>query len=627
MADKYRIVKNFLLKQYDFVSIDQIIAACHISTRSFYNYVKEFQKDHSLLVETENKKYKLSLLDNRAKDAAPSDYASRKNYIFRKGLIAQNSLEVSTLLDYFGISDSLLHAEIVKIRNEIRFFHVRLVQRNNELIFQGNYHDIRKLIQRIIYDDMVEKQSLLSIDKLCELFPDVDVRKIHHIVSSAFENFECFMDEYSQASFFLHILISFEQEAHGILPAGEKIIENFPKIIDFIRENIRRETGLILSDPAVNKLAYIFLSRNRAPAEGDSRKYNNKMAVTIYNEVENMLSETYGIVLEQSQLGESFLIHIDSLIDRLKNNVEVHNPLLPAIKQNSPITYDLAVSTASIISKATKYRISESEIAYVALHIGARVEELRSLQSRLKTIIFCPEYFSYHSRLKEVNELFKDDLYIMNVVTSIDNLKSQLEHGADLLITTMPADRLGSSVERVLVSSFFSSEDRRKIQDTIQSIKKKRRSENNLIYAKRLFRKNLYKKIDARVSRDSILHGMAQDIINTGKVDDDFEAKILRREELAPTDFNSLAIPHPSEYCARETFAAVTTLDRPVDWGRSKVELVIMFAINQQDFHLFDQFFTFLIELSNSSEAISKLVNASSYESFISQMVYFIEHN
>lgn len=182
-------------------------------------------------------------------------------------------------------------------------------------------------------------------------------------------------------------------------------------------------------------------------------------------------------------------------------------------------------------------------------------------------------------------------------------------------------------MERVLVSSFFSSEDRRKIQDTIQSIKKKRRSENNLIYAKRLFRKNLYKKIDARVSRDSILHGMAQDIMNTGKVDGDFETKILRREELAPTDFNSLAIPHPSEYCARETFAAVTTLDRPVDWGRSKVELVITFAINQQDFHLFDQFFTFLIELSNSSEAMSKLVNAGSYESFISQMVYFIEHN
>ena len=206
-------------------------------------------------------------------------------------------------------------------------------------------------------------------------------------------------------------------------------------------------------------------------------------------------------------------------------------------------------------------------------------------------------------------------------------MKFQLEHRVDLLITSMPVDRLGSSVERVLVSSFFSSEDRRKIQDTIQSIKKKRRSENNLIYAKRLFRKNLYKKTDARVSRDSILHGMAQDIINTGKVDGDFEAKILRREELAPTDFNSLAIPHPSEYCARETFAAVTTLDRPVDWGRSKVELVIMFAINQQDFHLFDQFFTFLIELSNSSEAISKPVNAGSYESFISQMVYFIEHN
>lgn len=206
-------------------------------------------------------------------------------------------------------------------------------------------------------------------------------------------------------------------------------------------------------------------------------------------------------------------------------------------------------------------------------------------------------------------------------------MKFQLEHRVDLLITSMPVDRLGSSVERVLVSSFFSSEDRRKIQDTIRSIKKKRRSENNLIYAKRLFRKNLYKKIDARVSRDSILHGMAQDIMNTGKVDGDFETKILRREELAPTDFNSLAIPHPSEYCARETFAAVTTLDKPVDWGRSKVELVIMFAINQQDFHLFDQFFTFLIELSNSSEAMSKLVNAGSYESFIAQMVYFIENN
>ena len=44
--------------------------------------------------------------------------------------------------------------------------------------------------------------------------------------------------------------------------------------------------------------------------------------------------------------------------------------MLNNIKRYSPYTYDIAVYVADIISSEVNKAVSESEIAYIALHIG-----------------------------------------------------------------------------------------------------------------------------------------------------------------------------------------------------------------------------------------------------------------
>ena len=613
MANKVDVVIGYLLNQADYIKVDKIITDCKISRRTFYNYLKDIKNDNQYIVDSNESGIRLISKNTKLSRKRPEDYGGRKTFILRKGLIRGEKLHVSYLLDYFAISDSTFHSDLIKLRREISRFHVRLIGKDDELMFSGNYHDLKKLTQHIIYSESNSSQSLLSTDRLQEIFPNLDVEFVLDSIRNILSELNYFMDEYSIINLCLHILISLNQEVNGVLPINNSDENKASEEINRICSPIEKKYNFHFSNNAKNQFSMILATRIKDNNQLNN-DFNNKETLELSNEIFDSLMSNYNLDMNDTSLKYSFMLHLDSLLTRIKNNVNLNNPLLSTIKQSSPITYDVAVTIAGIVRKYTHYTISESEIAYIALHIGTRIEELKSIRNKLNVIIVSPEYYNYNSGLKKIGQLFSEDLYISNVYTSFDKLNNLDE--IDLIITTIPFVS-NISIKTLKISNFLTSEDRNNISNIILDIKKQKNMDRSKRTINSLFKRDLFFSNKEFTNKNEAIDFLSDNLYKNGYVSKDYKQSINKREEIAPTDFNMIAIPHPAEYSANETVISVCLLNKPLNWGRNDVSIIMMISVSNKDFETFDDIFTSITQLAMEPSKLKLLVKQSNYDDFI----------
>ena len=626
MANKEEKMINYLLQTSDFVSIDKISADCLISKRTVYNYLQKLKDDPRFTIEKKKNAVYLTAKNNeKFVSKTPEDYQQRKRWIFRKGLIMQKELNIEKLLNFFGISEATFHSDIINIRKEISKFHVRLVTKKGKLMFVGNYHDLKKLTQHVIYQENNETHSLLSTENLTEIFPNLDVQFVKNTITNELQKSNYFMDEYSVVNLLLHILISTNQELNGIVPVTAIKTLNINEVIARICSAIEEKYHFTFSDSAKQQFSLIMETRTRNDDTFDTTAIKHEMTLPLVNEIFQKLLASYNIDINESVFKRSFALHIDSMLSRLESGVVVNNPLFSIIKQSSPITYDLAIFATNIISNQTGYQISESEIAYIALHIGTKIEEIRTIRTRLRAAIVCPEYYMYNSNLRKIIEIYKDDLYITDVYTSFDDVEKVDD--LDLIICTVVSSRPITKVRLLKVSLFLTSSDRKDITDTISAIKKQNRIDRSKASVSSLFKKELFFADVSFNDRNEAIEFMSNQLYVHDYVPEDYKKAVLYREDIAPTDFNLIAIPHPVECSAKQTVITVCLLNKQLLWSRSNVSIIFMMGINNKDFEMFEDILSSLKGITEDNNKIKSLLSCKEYDAFINKFIELICEN
>ena len=612
---------NYLLSSNDFVPISKIATDCKISQRTVYNYIDRLKEDGKYTIEST--KQGVRLLTKKQKEftmLVPEDYEERKNFIYRKGLISQKKLKIDDVMKYFQVSDSTMHSDIIKIRREISKYHVRLITKDNEMYFSGNYHDLKKMTQAIIYNESDNNHSLLSTERLIQIFPNIDVTFVKDTIQSALQKLNYFMDEYSVINLLIHILISLNQEMNGVVPLKDNNVELIDNSINEICFPIEEHFGFTFSNSSKNQFALILSTRIKKDYNSfDESNFTNKNTIELSTKIFDSLYINFNVDMRASEQMYSFMLHLDSLLTRLSSGIMVNNPLLGIIKRSSPITYDLAVSIARVIESETGFRLSESEIAYIALHIGTKIEELKSVRTRVKAIIVCPEYYMYNSRLKKIVSLYNEDIYVSNVYTSFDDIGS-LE-GIDLIICTILPSAPITEVRTLVVSNFLTSIDKNNISDIVVQIKKQNRIDRSRESIYSLFKEELFFANASFKDRDEAIDFLSTKLVENGYVSSGFKEAVLYREEIAPTDFNMVAIPHPAEYSANKTVISVCILNEPLLWGKNYVSIIMMIAVNGKDFTIFEDLFSALTMITTDNSKIKELLSNKTYKDFVNSLI------
>lgn len=192
-------------------------------------------------------------------------------------------------------------------------------------------------------------------------------------------------------------------------------------------------------------------------------------------------------------------------------------------------------------------------------------------------------------------------------VFELDNLD---ETQYDYIFSTVP---ISKAMKRpvIQISSFLNFENQKIINTALNM-------SNSHFDFLQYFKKELFiTQIDA-ANQQEVIKCMTHHVRKYEKIEDDFEMSVLKREEMAATNFGYMvAMPHPIKLNTHQTFICVGILKKPIYWQeRNKVQVIFLSSFTKGFAKHNDQFFVTLSKLIESKPLIDQLIQKPSYETF-----------
>lgn len=279
------------------------------------------------------------------------------------------------------------------------------------------------------------------------------------------------------------------------------------------------------------------------------------------------IKENYKIDLEHDEiLVNGLILHIASNFRRYLLGMEMENLFYNSVLEVYPTAYYYAMEAAEEIFNYTKLSLSKYEISFLGMHFASFLE--RNLKDKKwKTAIICGSGFGT-ARLLESKLLNKyTSLEIIGAFSAEEIDGKALD--ADFYISTMPLAKAEVNGKPwVEISPLLSPQEQLELEKFFCQMKEdKSRLENGVT--------KYFLGIDTKMGKEKLLDHLCSWCMENGLISGEEAQGILAREELVSTEIvEGIAMPHG--LIEGKSFLVFTLLKVPVQWGRTKVKIVIL---------------------------------------------------
>lgn len=564
----------------------------------------------------------------------PGNYEERKKYILEKILLSQQCPTIDSLSDRLCISPLTLQNELSRLRTELSELGLHLKIKNNKLSIIGLDRDKRRLILDLINNEL--ENSSFSLEEIQEFFSNVDLKNIKKIVLNVLKENEYFLDDYSLLNYILHIAIFIELNKDANTEVKEHVAHklNFrdiasPHVYHIIEEIYSELKNVYGGNYTLEDFCEVSLSMMTSAVSNHITKLHiDQLDELVGPEIEELLYEivrsvrsTYSIDLKEDSFMIRFAFHLKNVLERVEHNINIRNSQFRKIKNDFPLIYVIAVYISNIINKKTNHTLSEDEIAYIALHIGVLMEEKKAYSEKLTCVVLAPDYYTVNRTLfRRINSIFSESLIIQNFLASIDDLSESDDY--DLLLSTIEINPK-IKTPHILIDPFLSETSINNVFqkiDEVKQLKIKRKMSDQFKY---FFRSDLFFYDYPFKTNVDAIETMCDLMMEKNYVDKNYKKEIYEHEEVAPSSYGNIAIPHPLSNDAISSVIAISINPTPIQWGSNKVNIVFMLSLQEENREHFKDIFDFITHFISDKEFFSKIMNAKTYEEFIDILVSF----
>lgn len=632
---------NFLVNQGTWVTNTTLANHLDLSSRSISTYIAEINRKYDKLIISSNKGYRIQqkekaidIIQAAPLMRMPGNYEERKKYILEKILLSQQCPTIDSLSDRLCISPLTLQNELSRLRTELSELGLHLKIKNNKLSIIGLDRDKRRLILDLINNEL--ENSSFSLEEIQEFFSNVDLKNIKKIVLNVLKENEYFLDDYSLLNYILHIAIFIELNKDVNTEVKEHIAHklNFrdiasPHVYHIIEEIYSELKNVYGGDYTLEDFCEVSLSMMTSAVSNHITKLHiDQLDELVGSEIEELLYEivrsvrsTYSIDLKEDSFMIRFAFHLKNVLERVEHNINIRNSQFRKIKNDFPLIYVIAVYISNIINKKTNHTLSEDEIAYIALHIGVLMEEKKAYSEKLTCVVLAPDYYTVNRTLfRRINSIFSESLIIQNFLASIDDLSESDDY--DLLLSTIEINPK-IKTPHILIDPFLSETSINNVfqkVDEVKQLKIKRKMSDQFKY---FFRSDLFFYDYPFKTNVDAIETMCDLMMEKNYVDKNYKKEIYEHEEVAPSSYGNIAIPHPLSNDAISSVIAISINPTPIQWGSNKVNIVFMLSLQEENREHFKDIFDFITHFISDKEFFSKIMNAKTYEEFIDILVSF----
>jgi lichenan operon transcriptional antiterminator len=632
---------NFLVNQGTWVTNTTLANHLDLSSRSISTYIAEINRKYDKLIISSNKGYRIQqkekaidIIQAAPLMRMPGNYEERKKYILEKILLSQQCPTIDSLSDRLCISPLTLQNELSRLRTELSELGLHLKIKNNKLSIIGLDRDKRRLILDLINNEL--ENSSFSLEEIQEFFSNVDLKNIKKIVLNVLKENEYFLDDYSLLNYILHIAIFIELNKDANTEVKEHVAHklNFrdiasPHVYHIIEEIYSELKNVYGGNYTLEDFCEVSLSMMTSAVSNHITKLHiDQLDELVGPEIEELLYEivrsvrsTYSIDLKEDSFMIRFAFHLKNVLERVEHNINIRNSQFRKIKNDFPLIYVIAVYISNIINKKTNHTLSEDEIAYIALHIGVLMEEKKAYSEKLTCVVLAPDYYTVNRTLfRRINSIFSESLIIQNFLASIDDLSESDDY--DLLLSTIEINPK-IKTPHILIDPFLSETSINNVFqkiDEVKQLKIKRKMSDQFKY---FFRSDLFFYDYPFKTNVDAIETMCDLMMEKNYVDKNYKNEIYEHEEVAPSSYGNIAIPHPLSNDAISSVIAISINPTPIQWGSNKVNIVFMLSLQEENREHFKDIFDFITHFISDKEFFSKIMNAKTYEEFIDILVSF----
>ena len=613
MVDRHEQLTDALAQHGGWVTAADLAARLGVTDRSIRGYVAALNAaGDAPLIESGPHGYRLDRAEwgRRVRDAPLDEAATpaaRVSAVLRALLDADpetEGVDVYELAERLHVSDSTLESDLSRARSRAGAVGLTIVRAREHVQLEGPESARRRLIGALFRDEAT--RGMREVDRIESWFAagDLSAFKTALIARLVGDGYE--INDYGLGTVLLHLAIAVDRtQARHRLPDREAGDEGvFVGILD---ELVRDHFGVQLPPGDLDYLGFLLGTRvavdpvAAGPAPLDDEELA-RVRVIVGKAAREYLVDLDG--------DDDFLLRLAMHIRQLQRRAEERsfsrNPLTRSIKAGYPMIYELAVYLAHELQLDSGIAVPEDEIAYLAMHLGARLEEQRQTEQAVTATIVAPAYHRLHLELlRRVEAAAGAELRI-----------EQLDTRSDVDWDALPGDLVISVIEppapseRVLVvHPFLGEADAHAIHDAIARVRRHRRRARlaerlSSYFDERLFFRELYAP-----DPESMIRTLGAHMVEAGIVDDAYVEAAIERELLSSTAFTEgLAMPHAMAMTAERTAIALVLNTTSMPWDDARVEVVAFIAFSESGRASFQEVFDQLVEVFADRDNIRGLV-------------------
>lgn len=638
MSDNQARMLEYLRRAPGWVTAAELSGHLGVSARSVRSYVtRAKQLAHPLdIIDSGPDGYQLKRdafaeyqrrqADTPAEADTPQD---RLYQLVRRLTDATEALDVYELAAALFVSDSTLEADLARVRSLLPGTDLTLTRHGSTVAFEGPEAGRRRLVSRMFRDESA--RGIVQLEAIQREFASESLGDFKTDLIAMLDAQGYFVNDFGTDAVLLHLAIAVDRarkrakRASSPAPATAAAPSALSvSLADLIRSHFNVELG----DDDVEYLSLLLTTRVITPGNDQQASLVNGYVrdddLELVRRIVARASDEYLIDLSDEGFTTRLTLHVRNLINRAHDASYSRNPLARSIKTSYPMIYELAVYIASELQRQEHIQVGDDEIAYIAMHVGAHLEQ-QSLRTELVTCaIICPNYYDMHVLLRQrIERTLGDDIEVVAVITRSDVDWDRFD--ADLVLTTVDPGPHPEST--IVIQPFLTEGDVDRIRQAASRVRRQRRRAQIKDELLQFFDESLFLRNFHAEDEVAMIRALGELMAAQGIIDAAYVEGAVARELMSSTAFtDNLAVPHAMEMTALRTSIAIVINDTPMSWGGSRVNVVAFIAFSAAGRPTFQAVFDQFVEVFADRGDVQRLIRRSTdFSSFIEELVHMME--
>ncbi|MGC5222309.1 BglG family transcription antiterminator [Micromonospora sp. DT81.3] len=558
----------------------------------------------------------------------------RLHFVVRALLDADDGIDVFQTADGLHVSAATLEADLARVRALLGGTGLTLERSAARGRLRGTEVAQRRLLSRLAHDEMDEgafdlealRRTLGSGAIDPDAFGPFKTALVADLGALGY-----FVNEYGISDVVMHIAIAADRvsrnralEAVHVDPQPAQAA-----IADILGALTERYFGVTLGEGDRQHLATLVLTRVVAPgasAPAGMAKARLEPAVEqAVREVVTGAAAEFLVDIEHEDFILRLALHVQNLTHRAREQAWSRNPLTKSIKSTYPMIFEVAVYIASGLQERLGVPILDDEIAYIAMHVGGRLERSRRADSLLSATIVCPGYYELHELLRSsVDRSLGQAVEVIGVETRVDPDWNSID--TDLVLTTIdpptPSERI------VRIQPFLTDADVERVTAAAGRVRRGRRLARLRAELERYLDASAFVRgLDGTAGEEAVIRHLGGLLVAQGVIDDGYVERTIERERMSSTAFtDALAVPHALGMTATRTSIAIGIGEQSIPWGEARVQVVALVAFSESDRAAFQTVFEQLVEVFSERDSVQRIVRRGvDFAGFLDELVAVID--